>query len=98
MPATASAPSAAVWNSAPTRRIGQYASGARRIASSPAWRVMLPWVSRSPTVTATIATEIDASSSRAAELVKASRRVRIVACRCRWLTSPMTSTCRPALP
>ena len=55
-------------------------------------------MSRSPTVTATIATEIDASSSSAAELVNASRRVLIVARRCRWLTSPMTSTWRRARP
>ena len=38
----ASAPSAAAWNSAPTRRIGQYASGASRMASSPACRVIDP--------------------------------------------------------
>ena len=35
MPSMASAPSAAAWNSAPTRRIGQYASGASRIATQP---------------------------------------------------------------
>ena len=61
------APSAAAWNSAPTRRIGQYASGASRIASSPACSVIEPWASRRPTVTATRATEIVASSSSAAE-------------------------------
>ncbi len=98
MPSIASAPSAAAWNSAPIRRIGQYASGASRMASSPACRVISPWVSRRPTVTATMATEIEASSSRAADDMKAMRSVLIVATRCRWLTSPITSTCRSARP
>ena len=39
----------------------------------PVCRVILPWVSRRPTVTATMATEIVASSSRAAEVMKAMR-------------------------
>ncbi len=49
-------------------------------------------------MTATIATEIVASSSRAAELRKASRRVSMVVRRCRWLTDEMVSTWRPARP
>ena len=49
-------------------------------------------------MTATMATEIEASSSRAADDMKAIRSVFIVATRCRWLTSPMTSTCRSARP
>ena len=58
----------------------------------------MPCASRMPTVTATIATQIVASSSSAAELRNASRRVAIVARRCRWLTSPMVSTWRSARP
>ena len=68
------------------------------MASIPACRLIDPWVSRSPTVTATIATEMEASSSSAADDMKASRRVLMVATRCCWLTSPMTSTCRSARP
>ncbi len=66
------------------------------MASRPACRVIDPWVSRTPTVTATIATEIEASSSSAADDMKAMRRVLMVAARWRWLTSPITSTWRSA--
>ena len=51
-----------------------------------------------PTQTATIATEIVASSSRAAELRNASRSVRTVATRCRSLTSRTVRACRRARP
>ena len=54
---------------------------------SPVISGMVPWVRRSPTVTATMATEIEASNSRAAEDRKASFSVRIVARRWRWLTT-----------
>jgi hypothetical protein len=45
-----------------------------------------------------MATEIDASSSSAADEVKARRSVPMVVVRCCWLTSPMTSTWRSARP
>jgi hypothetical protein len=54
--------------------------------------------SRTPTVTATSATEIVASSSSAAELMKASRSVFIVASRCRWLAKEIESTWTSARP
>lgn len=75
----ASTPSAAAWNSCPTRRIGQYASGAMRMAMRPVSSETSPWAMRRPTATATMATEIVASRSRAAEERKAMRSVRIVA-------------------
>ena len=68
------------------------------MASRPACSVIDPWVSRRPTLTATMATEIEASSSSAADDMNARRRVLIVATRCCWLTSPITSTCRSARP
>ena len=49
-------------------------------------------------MTATIATEIVASSSSAAEERNAMRSVSIVATRCRSLTPRTVSTWRPALP
>ena len=94
----ACAPSAAAWNSAPTRRIGQYASGARRIATSPGRRSRFPAASRRPTVTATRATESVASSSSAAEDRNDSRRVAIVSSRWRSLTDRTVATWRVPRP
>ncbi len=68
------------------------------MASIPVSSPTVPWVSRRPTLTATMATEIEARSSRAEELRKARRRVRIVAARWRWLTSPICSAWRSARP
>ena len=75
------APSAAAWNSAPTRRSGQYASGARSRTTSAVERSSEPCASRTPTVTATSATDNVATSSRTAEEAKAMRRVRSEATR-----------------
>ena len=68
MPAIASAPSAAAWNSAPDPADRPVGLGRQEDGQQSGLRVIEPWVSRRPTVTATIATEIDASSSSAAEL------------------------------
>ena len=57
-----------------------------------------PLARRMPTVTATSATEMVASSSSAAELMKASRSVCIVASRCRRLTVAIVSTWASARP
>ena len=59
---------------------------------------IMPLASRRPTVTATSATEMVASSSRAAELRKASRSVCIVARRCCLLTVAIVSTWACARP
>ena len=65
------APSAAAWNSAPTRRSGQYASGASSRTTSAVPSSSEPCASRTPTVTATSATDSVATSSRTAEDAKA---------------------------
>ena len=59
---------------------------------------MEPVARRIPTVTATSATEMVASSSSAAELMNARRRVFIVASRCRLLTVAIESTWALARP
>ena len=72
-------PSAAAWNSAPTRRSGQYASGASSSTTSAVPRSSDPVASRSPTTTATTATDSVATSSSTAEEANASRSVSRVA-------------------
>ena len=79
--AAAVTPSSPAWNSAPRRRSGRYASGARTRANSPTSSVISPTASRRPIPTATRATEIVASSSRVIADRKATRSVAIVVVR-----------------
>ena len=72
---TTATPSAAAWNSAPTRRSGQYASGASSSTTRAVRRSRPPSASRRPTVTATSATDRVATSSSTPEDRKATRRV-----------------------
>ena len=96
--AAAVTPSSLAWNSAPRRRSGRYASGARISANRPTSSVMSPTASRRPMPTATSATESVASSSSTSADRKATRSVAMVVVRYASVTPRRIATCDPARP
>ena len=91
-------PSCAAWNSTPTRRSGQNTSGASSSAVRPAARVISPYTSRRPTLTATSATPRVAISSSTSADRNATRNVAIAERRCAALSSAILSAGPSARP
>ncbi len=101
IPSTSSAaatPSAAAWNCTPTCRIGRNASGASSSTKSPTSRSSCPPMRRTPTDTATSATDSDAASSSTKPDRKEMRSTRMVSTRYSSVTRRMRAVCRRARP